>query len=99
MVCADADGGLPKTADIEDLFEVEDYLKLYNWSFDATIAAKDLATTGEPILRRLEGLVGEFDHALPAHALTEHRKEFFTDVSSRRSHELRSCLPAQCHGG
>ncbi len=80
VVCADADDGLPKTADIEDLFEVEDYLKLYNWSFNASVAAKDLAATDEPILRRLEGLVGEFDHALPAHALTEHRKEFFADI-------------------
>jgi len=80
VVCADADGSLPPSADLEDLFALEDYLRLYNWAFDTTVGAKDLPNTREPVLGRLEAAFGPFDPAAPAQALTEHRGEFFSDI-------------------
>lgn len=75
VVCGDVDGA-PKNADIEDMFDVHDYLSLYNWAFGKAVSVEDLGATDEPILKRLEDVEGKFDHALPAHALTEHREEF-----------------------
>lgn len=75
-------GGLPTNGDIEDLFTAADYLKLYNWAFGTNVNVSDLADTAEPILKRLIDYRGgqDFDHALPAHKLTEKREEFFASV-------------------
>jgi hypothetical protein len=81
VLCSDVDDTLPKTADIEDLFATEDYLRLYNWAFGGAVTADDLPDTAEPLLKRIEDRYGEYDHALPAHALTEHRNEFFSSVA------------------
>ncbi len=80
VTCSDVGLGVPGTADIEDLFHVEDYLWLYNRAFGTSLKAKDLAKTGEPIVKRIEAVVGGFDHAEPAHALTANRDEFFKSV-------------------
>jgi energy-coupling factor transporter ATP-binding protein EcfA2 len=80
IVCSDVPG-LPTNADIEDLFHVEDYLRLYNWAFSTSLTAADLPQTDQPILQRVTEKRGsEYDHALPAHALTNHRDEFFGSV-------------------
>jgi energy-coupling factor transporter ATP-binding protein EcfA2 len=78
--CAAVASDLPTNADIEDLFAVDDYLRLYNWAFETSVATSDLPQTSEPILRRIEQVRGKFDHALPAHALTNHRTEFIKDA-------------------
>jgi energy-coupling factor transporter ATP-binding protein EcfA2 len=84
VACSQVSDDMPTNADIEDLFEVSDYLHLYNWAFDTSLTAGDLPSTKEPILRRLEVHAGKkFDHALPAHALTEHREEFFASVQPK----------------
>ena len=62
------------------MFDLEDYLRLYNWAFSTAVTAGALPATSEPILRRLDAVHPKFDHALPAHALTEHREEFFATV-------------------
>jgi energy-coupling factor transporter ATP-binding protein EcfA2 len=80
VACSQVSKTLPANADIEDLFEVEDYLWLYNKAFGTAVATADLPATSEPISRRLEEVRGKFDHALPAHALTDHRDEFFANV-------------------
>ncbi len=80
VVCADADDSLPRAADLEDLFALGDYLRLYNWAFAAALTERDIAATTEPVLRRLAAVVGPFDPVRPAHALTEHRREFFARV-------------------
>jgi hypothetical protein len=80
VTCSDVGLGVPGTADIEDLFHVDDYLWLYNRAFGTSLKAKDLAKTGEPIVKRIEAVVGGFDHAEPAHALTANRAEFFKSV-------------------
>jgi energy-coupling factor transporter ATP-binding protein EcfA2 len=84
VACSQVGDDMPTNADIEDLFEVSDYLRLYNWAFDTSLTTGDLPSTKEPILRRLEVHTGKkFDHALPAHALTEHREDFFASVQPR----------------
>lgn len=80
VACATVGAGLPRNADIEDLFTVDEYLKLYNWAFGASLSTTDLPQTSEPIIRRLNQVRGEFDHAIPAHRLTEHRDEFFANI-------------------
>lgn len=75
--------GLPTNADIEDLFTTVDYLRLYNWAFGTNVSASDLASTAEPILKKLiDYRGGDFDHALPAHVLTQRREEFFATVEA-----------------
>ncbi|MEA2552796.1 MAG: hypothetical protein QOJ65_972 [Fimbriimonadaceae bacterium] len=56
-----------KTADIEDLFDVDDYLQLYNASFNAAIKASDLQGT-DSIVNKIARHVGvdRFDHGRPA---------------------------------
>jgi predicted ATP-dependent endonuclease of OLD family len=82
VVCSDVKG-TPTNADIEDLFDVADYLRLYNWAFDTNLKVSDLAATDEPIIKRITSARGSFDHALPAHALTTHREEFFGSIKSK----------------
>lgn len=77
-------GGLPSNADVEDLFTITDYLLLYNWTFGTNLALGDLAATDEPILKKIADYRGdEFDHALPAHKLTERREEFFRTIEPK----------------
>lgn len=83
VVVADADEGLPVNSDIEDLFEISDYLRLYNWAYGASVKATELPQTTEPILKRMGGLVGDFDHALPAHVISNHYDEFFGSVNAQ----------------
>lgn len=73
--------GVPTNADVEDLFDVSDYLRLFNWAFDSNLSVEKLPPTNEPILKRIEALHGSFDHALPAHTLTTRRIEFFSNVA------------------
>ncbi|MEM9654342.1 MAG: AAA family ATPase [Actinomycetota bacterium] len=75
--------GVPKTADVEDLFSVDDYLRLYGWAFSRPVAAADLPATSEPIVKRLTDAYGDYDHVLPAHALQRHQDEFFKSVSDQ----------------
>ena len=89
VVCGDV-GGAPKNADIEDMFDTEDYLALYNWAFNKSLTPGALAATDEPILKRIADVEGTFDHALPAHALTEHRDEFFATVRPATIERFRS---------
>jgi energy-coupling factor transporter ATP-binding protein EcfA2 len=83
VACATVSSDIPANADIEDLFTVEDYLRLYNWAFNTNLTTSQLPRTSEPVLRRIEQLRGKFDHALPAHALTDRREEFATAVDAR----------------
>jgi len=82
--------GVPSNGDIEDLFSVDDYLKLFRWGVE-DLQAGALEDTQQPIVKRIEDVRGEYNHALPAHALTSHRDEFFQTVSEetlRRFEEL-----------
>lgn len=83
VTVGEIDSALPATADIEDLFEVSDYLKLYNWAFSRNVKEADLPATPVPIIKKLTDLHGEFDHALPAHALTDNQADFFASISKK----------------
>lgn len=93
--------GIPTNADIEDLFATTDYLRLYNWAFGSNIEPDDLSNTGEPIIVKLTHYRGsDFDHALPAHKLTERREEFFNSVDAQtldRFEALFGSLNATIH--
>jgi len=80
VAVAEIDDALPSNADMEDLFDTEDYLRLYNWAFDSNLSLNDLAQTSEPILKKVADAREGFDHALPAHALTAHKAEFFANI-------------------
>jgi energy-coupling factor transporter ATP-binding protein EcfA2 len=71
-----------KTADIEDLFEEDEYLGLYNRAFGKTIKAKDLKGDGPIVARiaRLEG-VERFDHGRPADVLLRDRQAILSTLS------------------
>lgn len=66
VAVAEVTGGT--RADIEDLFEVEDYLALYNQAFGKTLRVADLPP-GERILDRIKEKEGDFDTGRPADAL------------------------------
>jgi hypothetical protein len=55
-------------ADIEDLFEVDDYLALYNQAFGKMLRAADLPA-GERIVDRIREKEGDFDTGRPADTL------------------------------
>lgn len=58
-----------KHSGIEDLFEVDDYLTLYNAAFGKSVAEGDLGY-GDRIVKRLSDLQnGSFDHYKPADIL------------------------------
>lgn len=81
VAVSEVDTSLPATADVEDLFAPADYLKLYNWAFRDSVQPEDLPETPVPIVKKLQDYKGgEFDHALPAHALTDHQSEFFSNL-------------------
>lgn len=79
IACSEIDG-MPTNADIEDLFDPADYLKLYNWRFGKALSISQLSSGAEPILKKIASVEGEFDHALPAHTLTERQEEFFAGL-------------------
>jgi predicted ATP-dependent endonuclease of OLD family len=71
-----------KTADIEDLFEIKEYLELYNKAFGKNVKAEDLNGT-DPIVSRIaryEG-VDRFDHGRPADVLLREREAFLPKLS------------------
>jgi predicted ATPase len=73
--------GLPVAKpDTEDLFAVEDYLRLYNWAYSKAHTVASLSAGNDRIIARLEALDAAFDHALPAYALVSRLDEFFKDV-------------------
>jgi predicted ATP-dependent endonuclease of OLD family len=71
-----------KTADIEDLFEEDEYLGLYNKAFGRTVKPKDLKGSDPIVMRiaRMEG-VERFDHGRPADVLLREREAVLTKLS------------------
>ena len=71
-----------KTGDIEDLFEEDEYLSLYNKAFGKAIKAKDLKGN-DPIVARIarhEG-VDRYDHGRPADVLLREREAVLSKLS------------------
>lgn len=71
-----------KTGDIEDLFEEDEYVGLYNKAFGKAIKAKDLRGN-DPIVARIarhEG-VERYDHGRPADVLLRERDTILSQLS------------------
>ena len=69
-------------ADVEDMFEIDEYLDLFNQAFSKSYSVSDL-TGSDPIVRRLaraEG-VDRFDHGRPAEVLLRQREGALTKLS------------------
>lgn len=71
-----------KLADVEDLFTTDEYLKLYNQAFGASIKEPDL-TGNDAIVSRIARFLGadRFDHGKPADALLRNRDKFLSSLS------------------
>lgn len=69
-----------KEGDIEDLFDLDDYLGLYNKAFGAALKAKDLKGD-DPVVRRIERSAGEFSHNVPADLFLRSRDEILPTLS------------------
>ena len=71
-----------KLADIEDLFEVDEYLTLYNKAFGTAIKSADLVGS-DPIVSRIARFIGvdRFDHGRPADTLLRTRDIFLQSLS------------------
>ncbi|HTA90908.1 MAG TPA: AAA family ATPase, partial [Polyangiaceae bacterium] len=73
-----------KLGDIEDLFTVNDYLKLYNAAFSASLTPADLVGT-DPIVNRIARHIGvpRFEHGLPADVFLRRRDEFLDHLDAQ----------------
>jgi hypothetical protein len=70
-----------KNADIEDLFDVDDYLSLFNAATGKKLKVTDLPP-GDRIVRRIAEKAGEFEHGEPADHLLRHRDEMLSQLST-----------------
>jgi predicted ATPase len=71
-----------KAGDIEDLFEVDEYVALYNKAFSKALKTDDLQGS-DPIVARIarhEGL-DRFDHGRPADVMLREREAILTTLS------------------
>ena len=71
-----------KLGDIEDLFEITEYLELYNKAFGASLTEAAL-TGSDPIVSRIARHVGvdRFDHGRPADILLRERDTYLPRLS------------------
>jgi predicted ATP-dependent endonuclease of OLD family len=72
-----------KLGDIEDLFETNEYLELFNAAFQSAITESQLVGNG-PIVNRLADAtgLGRFDHGKPADIILRTRDKFLDTLSS-----------------
>jgi predicted ATP-dependent endonuclease of OLD family len=71
-----------KLSDIEDVFTIEDYLRIYNKAFGKNLRPDDLKGS-DPIVNRIarhEG-IEKFDHGQPADTLLRYRDELLPKLS------------------
>ena len=60
-------------ADIEDVFDVDDYLKLFNGAMAASLSSSDLGSGTDRVVARISRVFGEFNHNDPANWLLANR--------------------------
>jgi hypothetical protein len=71
-----------KKADIEDVFEVDDYLAIFNPAMGQSLTAQDLPL-GDRIVKRIaEKLGNDFEHGDPADYFLRHRDEVLPKLSA-----------------
>jgi len=71
-----------KEADIEDIFEEEEYLELFNNTFGESVKKQDLKGN-DPIVRKIARAIGKdrFDHGLPADYFLRNRDQILPKLS------------------
>ena len=70
------------TGDIEDLFEVQEYLELYNKAFSSSVAQSQLNGSDAIVSRLARHMkVERFDHGRPADVLLRDREEVLQNLS------------------
>ena len=71
-----------KTGDIEDFFEVEEYLDLYNRAFGKSFKASDL-NGSDPVVTRIarHENIDRYDHGRPADVLLRERENILSKLS------------------
>jgi energy-coupling factor transporter ATP-binding protein EcfA2 len=74
-----------RNADIEDLFDPEDYFIFYNGALGSSLASSDLDAPEDRIIKRIERAAGEFNHNDPSNWLLANRQ---TATASLRSATL-----------
>ncbi len=67
-------------ADVEDMFTVDEYLRLYNKAFSASLKPSDLSGDGL-LVKRIEQQAGPFDHGRPAELLLREPEPFLSSLS------------------
>lgn len=73
-----------KLGDIEDLFDIKDYLELFNRAFTKTVKPADL-NPNEPIVNQLARIlnVDRYDHGVPADILLRQRDELLPTFNDK----------------
>lgn len=67
-------------ADIEDLFEIKDYLNLYNEAFDDNLKESDL-NGNDQIVKRITRVRSNFDHGKPADFMLRNSRDILDNLS------------------
>jgi len=62
-----------KSADIEDLFRIDDYLAIFNSALAESIQESSLGATGDRIVARIERVRGTFNHNDPSNWFLKNR--------------------------
>ena len=60
-------------ADIEDVFGVDDYLKLFNGAMSANLSSSDLGSGTDRVVAKISRVFGEFNRNDPANWLLANR--------------------------
>ena len=73
-----------KLADIEDIFTIDDYLKIYNEAFGEEIKKEDLTGTDQIVnqIARFKA-VSRFNHGKPADYFLRNRDKFLDSISDK----------------
>jgi hypothetical protein len=73
-----------EAADIEDLFDSEEYLRLFNQAFGKSVTTSDIPG-GDPIVKRIARHLGQdrFDHGVPADVFLRERDKILPQLSQQ----------------
>lgn len=93
VLCSQVDDA-HSSADIEDMFDPEDYLRLVNWSSLGKVNVADLPKSDARLVSRVSDALGveTFDHGLPAAGLASHRDEFFGSITDATLDRFESLI-------
>jgi len=93
VLCSQIDD-TPGSADIEDMFDPEDYLRLVSWSPLGGLTVADLPKSDARLVSRVSDALAieTFDHGLPATQLAAHRDEFFGAISDATLDRFESLI-------